>query len=365
MQKIKKNISQIKDFLDKSMNYKEILDKVVEIDVYLQNWHFGLNFETHLEETEEIIKKHNIEFSEVKDLSIYGNNLEHLIIEGENLAAISYLKAVYQSKIDVICIDPPYNTGNEELGYNDLDYMDGKDDYIHSKWLSFMEKRLKIAQELLSFRGVIFINIDETQIGCLILLCQQLFGEENVDVLIWPKTDPKYDANRVEKPIVNVKIVHEYVVLCYKNKNHTQFKNMLRRPNRTDFSVKEQYYNMETIINETGTTSSAKDEINNIFGRRDFFSTPKPMKLIKEFVRVATNKKSVILDFFAGSGTTGHAVIDLNNEDGGKRKFILVNNNENDICKKVTYKRIKWVFNHYNCEDSLKYYKILYRIKNI
>ena len=81
MQKIKKNITQIKDCLDKSPNYKEILDKVMEIDVYLQKMHFGLNFESHIEEIEEIIKKHNIEFFEVKNLSIYGNNLEVISLQ--------------------------------------------------------------------------------------------------------------------------------------------------------------------------------------------------------------------------------------------------------------------------------------------
>ena len=90
-----------------------------------------------------------------------------------------------------------------------------------------------------------------------------------------------------------------------------------------------------------GTTSSAKDEIASIFGRRDYFSTPKPLKLMKELVRATTSKDSLILDFFAGSGTVGQAVDDLNKEDDGDRKFILVSNNESDICKKVTNERLK------------------------
>lgn len=358
LQKLKNNISQIKNIIENSSNPKEILDKLEEIYIFIQSQHFGLNFETHKEEIEEILQKSTIQISEVKKMTINGDNLEHKIYEGENYAVLSYLLKFYQEKIDVICIDPPYNTGNKMLGYNDLDYIDGNDDYIHSKWLSFMEKRLKLAQELLSSHGVLFINIDETQIGCFILLCQELFGEENVVILIWPKTDPKFDANRLEKPVSNVKIIHEFVILCYKNKKETQFKKMLKRPNHSDFSIKEHYYRMESIIYEMGTTSSAKDEMTEIFGRRDFFSTPKPMKLIKEFIRVATNHNSIVLDFFAGSGSTGHAVIDLNHEDGGKRKFILVNNNENEICKKITYKRIKWVFNKYKCQDTLKYFII-------
>lgn len=90
-----------------------------------------------------------------------------------------------------------------------------------------------------------------------------------------------------------------------------------------------------------GTNSSAKDEIAQIFGRRDYFSTPKPVKLLKELVRATTEKDSVVLDFFAGSGTTGHAVTELNREDGGRRTFILVSNNESDICRQVTMKRME------------------------
>jgi len=355
LQNLKKNVTQIKRFIEKLSNPKDVLDKLEEINNFIQNLHFGLNFETHKEEIEEILEKSTIQLSENKKMTITGKNLEHKIYEGENYAVLSYLLRFYKAKIDVICIDPPYNTGNEMLGYDDLDYMDGNDDYIHSKWLSFMEKRLKLAQELLSSHGVMFINIDETQIGGIILLCQELFGEENVVILIWPKTDPKFDANRVEKPVSNVKIIHEYIILCYKNKEETQFKKVIKRPNHTDFSIKEHYYNMESIIYEMGTTSSAKDEMTEIFGRRDYFSTPKPMKLIKELIRAATNYNSIVLDFFAGSGTTGHAVIDLNNKDGGKRKFVLINNNENEICKKITYNRIKWVFNKYKCQDTLKY----------
>ena len=94
---------------------------------------------------------------------------------------------------------------------------------------------------------------------------------------------------------------------------------------------------METILKGLGTTSSAKDELKEILGRRDIFQTPKPMRLVKELVRAAAGKDALILDIFAGSGTTGHAVMNLNMEDGGNRKFILINNAENEICRKVTY----------------------------
>jgi adenine-specific DNA-methyltransferase len=90
-----------------------------------------------------------------------------------------------------------------------------------------------------------------------------------------------------------------------------------------------------------GTTSSAKDELSELLGDRNIFSTPKPMKLFKELIRASTSTDSIILDCYAGSGTTGHSTMDLNKEDGGQREFILITNNESDICNMVTIPRIK------------------------
>ena len=101
------------------------------------------------------------------------------------------------------------------------------------------------------------------------------------------------------------------------------------QPTLQNGKVVEREKPLETVIDFLGTTSSAKDEIAALFGGRTAFATPKPMKLIKEFVRAASEIDSIVLDFFAGSGTTGHAVMDLNKEDGGSRKFILITNNEN------------------------------------
>ena len=100
-----------------------------------------------------------------------------------------------------------------------------------------------------------------------------------------------------------------------------------------------------------GTNSSAKDEIAKLFGNRMYFQTPKPLKLMKELVRATTNKDSIVLDFFAGSGTVGHAVVDLNNEDNGNRKYILISNSESNICRNVTLKRMQIVDNNVNFLD--------------
>ena len=96
-----------------------------------------------------------------------------------------------------------------------------------------------------------------------------------------------------------------------------------------------------------GTTSSAKDEIKELFGTRDFFSTPKPVKLMKELIRATSNKDSIIMDFFAGSGTVGQACVEMNREDGGSRKFVLVSNNESNICERITDKRLQTVHADY------------------
>ncbi len=105
-------------------------------------------------------------------------------------------------------------------------------------------------------------------------------------------------------------------------------------------TLKEHPSSFPEVFDCFGTTSSAKDEIKEIFGRRDYFSTPKPLKLMKELIRATTNKDSIVMDYFAGSGTVGQACMELNTEDGGNRTFVLVCNSESDICRNVTYKRV-------------------------
>ena len=313
---------------------------------------YGLIFEEYEESVPD-----NARLEEIKKLAIIKNGSNNILIEGENHIALSILKQEYFSKIDVVCIDPPYNTGMDWLTYSDHMYKDVNNSYPHSKWLSFMINRIKITYELLSERGVLFVNIDENETGPFLMLCQEIFGENNVDLLIWPKTDPRFDANKVEKPFRDIKIVHEYIFVCFKNREKIKL-NQIMQPTFKDGRWVYVASTLESIIKGLGTTSSAKDEIGEIFGDRLYFQTPKPMRLIKELIRAASKPDSIILDFFAGSGTTGHATMDLNKEDGGNRKFILVNNNENDICRKITYERIKRVIYKENYNANLKYYKL-------
>ena len=267
--------------------------------------------------------------------------MENLIIENDNLIALTDLLTDFSGKIDVMPIDPPYNT--------DIDYVGYKDGGFNEGWAAFMRKRLKAAYELLSGKGVMFINIDENELEDLLSVCRNIFGRENVMTLIWKKTNALFDKNRKEKPLESgIRRAHEYIVLCFKDRLNTVLNNIKQQVwNGSEFVDVEQP--LETIIDGLGTNASAKDELEEIFGDRTYFQTPKPMKLIKELIRSASNKNSIILDFFAGSGTTGHAVMDLNKEDGGSRKFILITNNENDICRRVTIPRIK------NCIDKYFY----------
>lgn len=266
-----------------------------------------------------------------------GNNKNgSMLIEAENLEALNELLPEYRGSIDTIIIDPPYNTN--------IDYIDYKDSMFPNGWPIFIQKRLELAKEMMSDRGSMFICIDENELVSLLNVCYSLFGKENVNILVWPKIDERYDANRVEKPIVNIKSAHEYIVLCYRDKKNTHFGMM------GDGKL------MESIVSGLGTTSSAKDEIAELLGSRTAFSTPKPMNLFKELVRISSTSESTVLDFFAGSCTTGHAVLDLNEEDGGNRRFIMITNNESNICRDVSNVRLKKAIQTNKYHGGYRYY---------
>lgn len=362
---MKNKLKSLKKYLRDTSAPRSIIQYLEDLELEINNKKYGLSFEEHSEEIERIIENNDTELIEQKKLRIGKNrNMDaNFLIEGENLAVLKQLEKTLLKRIDVICIDPPYNTGMHSLNYNDYDFIDENDTYIHSKWLSYIKKRIDCAYSLLTDHGTMFINIDENEIGNLLLLCGQIFGEKNIDVLIWPKTDPRFDKNRVEKPFHNIKIVHEYVLVCFKDKSKTTF-NKIHRPIWTNNDCKDTIEDMETILKGLGTTSSAKDEIAEIFGNRYRFQTPKPRKIIKEFVRAASKRDSIILDFFAGSGTTGHAVMDLNKEDNGNRKFILVTNNENNICRDITYQRLRKAVEKELYTETIVYFTIRFKPKS-
>ena len=256
-------------------------------------------------------------------------NLSNYVIESDNLFTLKSMTKSYKSKIKSILIDPPYNSHIDYIGYKDA--FDGG-------YEKFMVDRIKLASELLTNDGFLVINIDEGEVDHIsgLSILKDLFYR--IKIYKWEKLHPYFDKNRSVNP--NKKVVkYEFIIVCYKSKK-TKL-SFIQQPYLDGEELKEKESKVPNTFRCFGTNSSAKDEIAELFGNRAYFKTPKPLKLMKELVRATTNKDSIVLDFFAGSGTTGHAVIDLNKEDGGNRKYILISNSESNICKDVTLKRIK------------------------
>lgn len=341
------------------------------------------------------------------------NTPNHAIIEGDNLVSLTTLAYTHAGKIDVIYIDPPYNTGNKDFVYND-DYVDRDDAYRHSKWLSFMAKRLKIAKKLLSDRGVIFISIDDNEQANLKLLCDKVFGEKNMLSCVVQKSRDSISGDLLFSTNHNYVLVYaKKFDVVFRNKSHfripqevdsSKFKNPDNDPRgpwklspvdgpggarkgnpyyeflgvemfyRYSKEVMQKYYEDGLIIkrknslgkkyflsqalskkgippttwwDNVGTTTIGTKLLKEIVPEKEF-TNPKPIGLIIRILQLGTfDDNPVILDFFAGSGTTLHAVMQLNAEDGGKRQCILCTNNENGICENVTYERNKRVIQGY------------------
>ena len=188
-------------------------EKLDILNLFQQNKKYGLIWEDKLEIVEEEIKTKLPILTEVKEKTII-NDTEtehypnHIIIEGDNLHAETVLNYLIPNSINLIYIDPPYNTGNKDFIYNDK-YIDKDDNYKHSKWLSFMSKRLIIARKLLSDDGVIFISIDDNEQANLKLLCDKIFGENNfVGTYFWKRTNtPPSLSNKIRRKL-------EFI-LCY------------------------------------------------------------------------------------------------------------------------------------------------------
>ncbi|MCD7710055.1 MAG: site-specific DNA-methyltransferase, partial [Porphyromonadaceae bacterium] len=178
---------------------------------------YGLVWEDKPEEIEERLRDELPILTELPERAIHSSDKEapnHILIEGDNLEALTALVYTHEGKIDVIYIDPPYNTGNKDFVYNDS-FVDKEDAYRHSKWLSFMSRRLKIAKKLLSERGVIFISIDDNEQAQLKLLCDDIFGAQNfVAKFDWRKKTGANDAK-------DIAVITESILLYCKNRQNT------------------------------------------------------------------------------------------------------------------------------------------------
>lgn len=169
---------------------------------------YGLVFEEHREEIDEVLATHTPVLTEDGSLFIDNGGQMNFLIEGDNLASLQLLEKTHKGKIDLIFIDPPYNTGNNDFGYDDT-RVDINDGFRHSKWLSFMKVRLSIARKLLKEDGVIFLAIDDNEQANLKLLCDNIFGEDNfLASIIWQHSiQPKGYAGTFS--------VHHNYILCY------------------------------------------------------------------------------------------------------------------------------------------------------
>lgn len=397
---------------------------------------------------------------EIKDKNIKGTGANNILIEGDNFHTLSVLNYTHKEAIDIIYIDPPYNTGSEDFMYNDK-YVDLEDGYRHSKWLNFMKKRLKLARNLLKDDGVIFMSIGVDEIAQLKLLAESIFGSNcflgmvtrrtkttsfrgnyfapRVDyVLCYSKTPniPKFvdevDESQYKKveesgarageryrddtafylSTLETRPNQRYYIECpdgelvippgvslatnpkdgekvvpnngdgvwrweceqYKTKKDLLvFKKTKTSPllnqngEKAKWNIYTKVYLSDKQADGNIPTELLLDFINRE-GTRELkqydidFSFPKPTNLIEALIKYTNKPKDItILDFFAGSGTTGHAVLKLNAKDKGNRKFILCTNNEGNICEEVTYPRISRVINGYKKMEpisaNLKYFK--------
>ena len=451
LQALRRQIEELQ--IDKELKH-DLLEAISEKKRY------GLVWEESKEDAQEIMRENIPVFKEDESKRLDSapkGSPNHVLIEGDNLNALTALTYTHAGKIDVIYIDPPYNTGNKDFIYNDS-FVDREDGYRHSKWLSFMNKRLKIAKKLLSEKGVIFISIDDNEQAQLKMLCDEIFGEYNCLVnMIWDLGSGTsaghftraheyvlvYALNRSEIPnfsggegviddralkkksiknaeseyifkagtkfeasdgfelsgewggsektrlvkgrfICENKQLKEDVVLaaCWTQRNQmdsffsgketydSKGQKVLEfyfRDNGKLYCRKErQTINPPSVLRNIATTKQGSALLKDMFGGEVVFDFSKPIKLL-QFLLSLRSSSAIILDFFAGSGTTLHATMQLNADDGGHRQCILVSNNENGICENVTYERNKRVIQGYTTpkgelvfgleNNNLRYYK--------
>ena len=470
--KMLNTINEIK----KGITDEQTLTNLSMIENELTKKKYGLIWEEHEERVDKELETQIPTFEDVNEKEIISNPDDkfNFLLEGDNLHSLYLLEKTHKEKIDLIIIDPPYNTGSNDFMYGDK-YLNNEDEFKHSKWLSFMNKRLSIAKKLLKNDGLIFINIDDNELSQLKLLCDDIFGEENFVNCICVKMSEATGVKMAhcEKRLPKIK---EYVLLYKKNNillNNIQIpkekwddeykilingvtkeeidviKNIMTSNNISEDDIIKcdnicskmkfsninelfinckndndknniKYENAYRIVRDVATTGGAKkiadekrkNNNNNAFviktpqnkiylikngyseeasqprikllfadqhltnnpcdlwqdikttgleneGYVSFLNGKKPLKLVERILELSNKKNAIILDFFAGSGTTGQAVLEMNKKDNGNRKFILCTNNENKICENITYKR---VFNTLKDlkNGNLKYYKCTY-----
>ena len=213
-ERLVQKINAIKTYISSAVqdeNTAQLLTYISDIEKDIKGKKYGLVFEEHREGIDEVLANNLPVLTEDTDLFIDNGGQMNFLIEGDNLASLKLLEKTHKGRIDLIYIDPPYNTGNKDFVYDDR-FVDSNDTFRHSKWLSFMEKRLQIARSLLSENGVIFISIDDTEYANLKLICDEIFGSNCfVSNISWQRTystrnDSKGIVNEVEHLVVYSKL---------------------------------------------------------------------------------------------------------------------------------------------------------------
>ena len=434
-------IDAIKEILPEAINADGVLNiqalkDLLGVDnVASNNQGYGLNFAGKGIAKRDADTATEYELKAETNQSKNFDSTENVILRGDNIDALKILKANYHGKIKMIYIDPPYNTGSdyflykdnfkkreeeliEELGLQEdmLDYLNNiSGTKSHSGWLAFIYPRLKLARDLLSDDGVIFISIDDNEQANLKIICDEIFGEENLiaqagwQKVYSPKNQAKHLSNDYEYVLIYCKKIIEFSIgtLPRTEEMNNRYSNpdndlrgdwksgdlvaagerkggryIIQNPYNgaehnvsvdkhwafSEAKMKEMladnriYWgrkndsspSMKQFLSEVkqgrvassffeykhyGHTDGAKKDFIQLFGEegKTIFETLKPIKLIKQLIRLANGKdNNIILDFFAGSGTTADAVMQMNEEDGGNRKFILV-----QIDEKINPKKSK------------------------
>lgn len=394
---------------------------------------YGIVWEDKPEQVAELCKEKLpiLEEERRKEIKTNGSSI-NVLVEGDNYHALSVLNYTHKGAVDIIYIDPPYNTGNgDSFKYNDK-IVDREDAYRHSKWLSFMEKRLWLAKSLLKNTGVFFVSIGDDEFAQLKLLCDEVFDENNFLANIVrksketsnkgryfsPSTDyvlcyakninalPEFNDSEAQKgekylrlfrhadkrgkynlvslymPSLDPRPNQRYYIECPDGtkvitpsddkmyrwipatfKRNLEDDRVVFLKTKTSPLIDEKgnqaKWNIYTKIylherQDTGMKPLTFIDVPNSLGSKELikmgidFPFSKPKELIKFLISI-TNKdsNSIVLDFFAGSGTTGQAVLELNMIDNGNRKFILCTNDENNIATDICYPRLRKVIDGY------------------
>ena len=213
-------IKEIRTFISNASqdeNTWKLLSYLSDLEKDVNGKKYGLVFEEHREEIDEVLDTHTPVLTENKDLFIDNGGQMNFLIEGDNLASLKLLEKTHKGKIDFIYIDPPYNTRKKDFIYDDV-FVDKNDLFAHSKWISFIKKRLNVAQKLLSDDGFIFISIDDNEVENLKKICCEVFGQDNFIGMLSVENNPKGRKNSAF-----ISVSSEYCLIFAKNKEKARF----------------------------------------------------------------------------------------------------------------------------------------------